>query len=86
MSKKDKPTKSISKLPEKTRKFMRALIREICINNELYSQAHKHGIGLEETEEAFESLLNTGDLKIFYNEENDTLLVKKWNEKYKTYI
>jgi len=86
MSKKDVPFKTISELPNDTRKFMRALIREICINNNVYAQAHLSGIGLDETEEAFEALLNRGELKIMHDKDKGLLYVKKWDEKYQEYM
>ena len=55
---------NIANMPEEVRKFVRKLIKVHCKKNKIYSQANKHGIGLEETEETIERLLDTNELII----------------------
>lgn len=54
----------ISDMPDGLRRFIRRLIKVHCKKNDVYKEANKHGIGLEQTEETVEKLLDNRDLTI----------------------
>ena len=83
---KDIPKLKIEDLKETARTWMREVIRELCTQNGLYKVAHKEGIGLEMTEECIESLMNTGDLKLFIDDENGVIILKKWSKRHGEYV
>ena len=45
----------------------------------MYKKSHKHGIGLEDTEELLESLIDRGDLIVMHNSNKDTYKIVPWN-------
>ena len=63
----------IRDLPDTQRKIIRSLIRAHCEVNNIYAETHQKGIGLEETEEAIEHLLDKGLLRIIYSKQDETL-------------
>ncbi len=74
-----KPLKTkIADLPDAERKTMRAIIRLYIKSVNGYAAMHKQGIGLEQTEEACEELVNKGVLVIRYDEDEDGYIVEPY--------
>ena len=65
---------NIADLPEEVRKFVRKLIRVHCQKNQIYQKANEHGIGIEQTEETIEKLLDDKKLIIETNDNPKDLL------------
>jgi len=80
------PTVQVKDLNEKAKKYVRSLIRDFCINCGLFKIANEEGIGLDETEECLEELLNKGEIKFFYNEDTQIMVLKKWDRNSEEYI
>lgn len=59
----------ISELPEEIRKFVRKLIRAHCRKNEVYKKGQEYGVGLEQTEETVEKLID--EKKLFIGTDGD---------------
>jgi len=82
---KNSPDKKVEDLAPEARKFVRNLIRTFCKERNIYPEANKAGIGLEETEECIEELLNRGELKFFYDSDSNLMYLKKWNSENEEY-
>jgi hypothetical protein len=66
----------IKDLPDNVRKFIRRIIRAHCRKNQIYQKAHEHGVGIEQTEETVEKLLD--DKKLFIETNDDSENPKFW--------
>ena len=58
-------------MPDEVRNLIRKIIRVHCKKNRIYTEANKHGIGLEQTEEVIEKMLDDKSLVIETNEDKD---------------
>ena len=61
----------IADMPDEVRNLIRKIIRVHCKKNRIYTEANKHGIGLEQTEEVIEKMLDDKSLVIETNEDKD---------------
>jgi len=83
--KKSTPNIKVRDLSSEARGYIRSLIREFCLKHKIYKSANEEGIGLDETEECLEELLNRGEIKFFYDELNSIMILKKWNRETEEY-
>jgi len=76
------PLKTIQQLKEEnpeTHKFLNSIIQQIVYHYRRHMTPDLLNIGLEATIESVERLIDTGHIKIFYDDENKTLKVGIWN-------
>lgn len=69
------PKKRISQLEKEAQQIMRIIIKEYCKTNSIYYEANKKGLGLEQTEEIVENLIDEGELKVYKLDESNYTVV-----------
>ena len=65
----------IEDLPKDQRMVIRTLIRSYIKEVNGYAEMNKHGVGLEQTEEICEALINKGVLEIVENQEGNIMII-----------
>ena len=80
------PDIEIKDLEEGARNCIRSLIRNFCINCNIFKLGNMAGLGLDETEECMEKLLNKGEIKFIHNTESKIMILKKWDSISEEYI
>jgi hypothetical protein len=80
------PEVKFKDLSEQERKIILAIIRVYCKENVLFEKFSKEGMGIEDAEELMIEMIDDGELKILWDEENDTFAIGAWDEEEGDYV